>query len=192
MKKTILWISVLAICAMSFQSCCVTRVNSVTKANNPQTAELLADLDVRSDKVTYIYQTTIKSSKIAINVNELKDNAVYEALKKVGADVLVAPQFMINCQSCLLETNYEITVTGYPAYYTNIRQLPVAEKIEMKELKEGASYVIVRKTANNDLVDVDKEIIYVPSKDNGCKLDIDKTVIDHVVLTNKEDKKQRK
>lgn len=185
MKKIVLWVSVLAICAVSFQSCCMTRVNSVTKAKNPQTSELLADLDVRSEKVSYTYQTTIKSSKIAIDVNDLKDNAVYEALKKVGADVMVAPQFMINCQACLFETTYEITVTGYPAYYTNIRQMPVAEKTEMKELKEGTSYVIVRKSSDDNLLEVDKNIIFVPYKDHGCRFNIDETVIDHVVMSNK-------
>lgn len=192
MKKISLWVLNIALFAMSFQSCCVTRVNSVTKVKTPKTAELLADLDVRDDKVSYTYQVTIKNHQIGISEDEIKDNAVYEALKKVGADVMVAPQFLINKQQCFFETTYEVVVTGYPAYYTNIRQMPLEERTEMQELKEGASYVIVRKSADGKLIEVDKEIIFAPAKNNSCVVNVDDTVVEHVVMSNKENKKSAK
>lgn len=188
MKKTALWVSVLVLTVMALSSCCTTKMTSVTKMKTPSTAEVMADLDIRTEKITHNYQVVLKKS-LLIDEEELKENAVFDALKKVGADVLVAPQFQIFKKSCLEETTVDIVVTGYPAYYTNFRQKAVADKIEMRELKEGASYVIIKKNSDNKEIEVDKDIIVAPAKCNhgngDVKLDINETTVDHVVLTNK-------
>jgi len=182
MKKNIFILAVAI--GLVLSSCCTVRTVSDTRTTSPEESELMADLDIRENKITHTYTTTIKYT-VLINEEALKRNAVYEALAKIGADVLVAPQFMVKKETCSFRTDYEIIVTGYPAYYTNMREKPKAEKVEMRELKEGATYVMVKKTADNKDVEISTELIIVPTKD-GCKrIDLNNTDLDHVVLKGK-------
>lgn len=186
MKKFYDFLTVIA-CLLAVSSCCVMRTTTVTQTVTPRTNDLIADLDVRSDKVSETFTTEL-SNKELVKLDDLKDNAVYEALKKIGADILVAPQYKITKEICNSTTVYTIVVSGYPAFYTNFRQMPMAEKVELRELKEGASYVVVKKSAGNSDIDYDKNIIVVPVK-GGCQtLDMDDVTLDKVVLRGKHAK----
>lgn len=169
-------------CLFAVTSCCTTRTTSITQTKMPVTRGIIADLDVRSEKITETYTVEVKN-KLAVDEEELKANAVFDALKKVGADILVAPQFRINSERCNSRTYYNIVVSGYPAYYTNFRQMPAADRIELRELKEGASYVVVKKSvANNDL-EYDKDIIVVPVRGGGNQtLDLNEVELERIVL----------
>lgn len=183
MKKFICYLTVIA-CLLSVSSCCVMRTTTVTKTVTPMTGELLAELEVRSDKVSETFTSEFGKREI-VREGDLKDNAVYEALKKIGADVLVAPQYKITKEICDSKITYTVVVSGYPAFYTNFRQVPMVEKTELRELKEGASYVIVKKSSSNNDVDYDKNIIVVPVN-RGCQtLDMDDVTLDKMILRGK-------
>lgn len=174
-------------CLLAVSSCCVMRTTTITKTFTPVTNNLIADLDVRSEKVTETFTTEIKKKEF-VKEEDLRSNAVYEALKKVSADILVAPQYKITRDICNSTIVYTIVVSGYPAYYTNFRQMPMVEAVELRELKEGASYVVVKKSSANNDLDYDRNIIVVPVK-GGCKtLDLDDAILDRVVLRGKNAK----
>lgn len=188
MKKIVLWVSVLVLSVITFSSCCTTRVSSVTRVTEPLTGGVLADLDIRTEKITHTYEVVIKNS-IMTNEEELKMNAVFEALKNVGADVLVAPQFKVTRTVCQFKATYEVVVTGYPAYFVNFKQKSIGEKLELRELKEGASYIIVKKTSDNNDVEYDNNIIRVTEKTNKVTFDVNESDLDHVVFTGKGKRK---
>lgn len=166
-------------------SCCTVRMSSDTQTKDPITADLVADLNVRSEKATYTYTTRFeKKSDFYNNIDRMKENAVFELLRQTNADVLVAPQFKVTKTSCS-DIEYDIVVTGYPAYYTNFRHVAAAEKIELRELKEGAKYVIVQKT--NDNQDISYQMV-VPVCHERNSINLDDTTIDKVILNGKDKK----
>lgn len=164
MKRDSLWIIVAAVCAVLASSCCTTRPLSYTRHQQPSTTEVLADLQISTERITYEYHVTFSNTQFGIKIEELKENAVFEALQSVGSDVLVAPQFRVTKTECPFTTRYDITVIGYPATYVNFRQLPAAERTELRELKEGSAYIIVNKSANGQDVSYDRHVIYGPRK----------------------------
>ena len=186
MKKTLLFSFAVA-CMFIVSSCCVTRMASDIKTKKPIVADLIADLYVRSEKATYTYNVSLKKHSDKHNaIEEMKENAVFELLRQANADVLVAPQFKVTKITCTSDIDYEIVVTGYPAYYTNFRHVAIAEKAELRELKEDAKYVIVKKTADNQ--DVEYKMV-VPVNCHNHSIDLDDTTIDKVILNGKGNKK---
>lgn len=178
---------IVGVCLFVASSCCTMRTTTVTKVMSPQTGDIIANLDVRTERITHTYVVE-SENKDFTKIDDLKSNAVYEALKKINGDVLVAPQYKINREICKKSTTFTIEVSGYPAFYTNFRQMPIGEKCELRELKEGASYVIVTKSSDNNDVDIDRNIIVVPVR-SGCHvIDMDQTTLDKVVFKGKNRK----
>ena len=130
------------------------RVNSTPKVLEPSVAPVHATLEVRQSKITYVYQQTFSKSAI-VDENQLRENALYEAIAQARADVLVAPTFKTE-----LEIDgrkyYTVTVSGYPADYSEFVQekaLMEPRQLETKELKKDAAYLFINKDQNGNLVD---------------------------------------
>ena len=146
MKKLFFFI---VVACMALTSCSTYRVNSKGRTMEPLVSPLYATVDVRPNKITYTYQVSFKKNEF-VDEKSLCDNAVYEALIQAKADVLVAPTFKVESEIDGRKY-YTITVTGYPADFTEFvqekpRMAPVA--IDIKELKKDGAYIIVDKDQN--------------------------------------------
>lgn len=177
--KTKLFVLGAAIALMA--SCTTTKsvssTTSTARTLDPETPELVADLEVANMKVTGEFKADFGTDE-AVNEQMLKDNAVYNALKTMKADVLVAPQYHV-----VKETSgrkyYTVTVTGYPAFYRNFRPMPV-ERITNIELKEinGMVFLITKNNFNEAM----GYQIVVPNDKKVQTLEIDQTMLDQVTL----------
>ena len=83
--------------------------------------DIYADLDVRPTKMTYVYETSFDKSEM-VKESAVLDNAIYEALIKANADVMVSPIFKIEYEEDSRGKYYTITVVGYPADYKKFTQ----------------------------------------------------------------------
>lgn len=119
MKKLLLCLLVVA-----FAASCTTVQKSATTLDveTSVTAKATADLVVSGKKVSYTMSPS-KSIRKA-GVENVKNTAVSELLKKHDADVLVAPEFsIVRTKNIFFRTFIsEITVTGYPAKYANFKK----------------------------------------------------------------------
>lgn len=81
-----------------------------------------ADLQV-AERITYSYTPTKQVRRAGLP--NCKKAAISEALAQNGnADLLVEPQFVVSVRRGLFSTKVkEVTVTGRPAKYVNIRSL---------------------------------------------------------------------
>ena len=75
---------------------------------------VIVELDVKQAKVT----ATV-NGKLGSNIEVLKSEAVSQAVKTAGADVLVEPYYTIVSQRGVST----VTVTGFPATYKNFRDI---------------------------------------------------------------------
>ena len=89
--------------------------------------QVLVDLIVDENKVTGI----AKESK-GVDIEIVKNNAIYDALKKVNADILIEPTFEI--EQSFQET--KVTVIGYPGKYKNFRPITL-EEMPLLDLNKG-------------------------------------------------------
>lgn len=120
MKKCYL---IAAVAALALCSCSsLTKTAHYEDVNTALASRSTADLKVSPTKITY----TMKPSKAIQKggLKNVKNAAVAEALAKNGGDVLVAPQFEYNTRMGKIKY---ITVTGYPATYTNVHPTTVQE-----------------------------------------------------------------
>lgn len=187
MKARIL---VLAFVAMVLVSCNATKTVSTARYLDPDTQEMVADLEVTNDKVSGEYKCNVKKNA-HINEQELKDNAVYNALQPVNADVLVAPQYRVVKEVHGKRCVYTVTVNGYSAFYRNFRPIE-KECVTDVELKE-VNGLIFMLTKNNFGETVGYQIV-VPTDKEAVAIEADQKLleeldIDHVVLTPRDDRK---
>lgn len=124
MKKNLLFVSfALAIssCTTSFKTASVNRVSSQV------VSVATADLQVSNKKITYTYNTTAAVRRGGLS--NIKATAISEALKANGeGDVLLECQEAIIKKKGLFGTKIKsITVTGYPAVYTNFKNADPAD-----------------------------------------------------------------
>jgi hypothetical protein len=89
---------------------------------------VIVDLEVKDKKVT-----GSATSKKGESIESLKALAISNAIKDIGADVLVEPVFEITVQKKFTA----VLVSGYPAYYKNFR--PITEA-DVKLLKVGSAH----------------------------------------------------
>ncbi|HIV32704.1 MULTISPECIES: hypothetical protein [unclassified Alistipes] len=119
MKRTILLLA--AAVALSACSNSVYKSHTARVARIPAAMESMvnvSDLEVSETKVTGI--CTGKDGKY-LSKKVKEQNAIAEALKKTGADILVEPQFTYTYDKKGRLTTVE--VSGYPARYRNFRSL---------------------------------------------------------------------
>lgn len=116
MKKTNLFF--VFIFLLMITSCKVQmNTSDVVPLNAQVNLNCTADLEVSENKIYYEYIPSKREKKLELEW--LKSNAVYAALEKYGkADVLVSPQYSITKKNAKI---LSIKVSGYPAYYKNIR-----------------------------------------------------------------------
>lgn len=126
MKK----INLLVALSIAFITSCTTQHAITTKTADIYGAgviqkPVLADMEVKEEKIS----ATINARGKSIN-DDLKNQAVAEAVKKSNADVLVEPRF----ESTIQGRKITLTVTGYPATYKNFHTI---KQDEVELLKAG-------------------------------------------------------
>ena len=129
MKKQIFFITVLALTILT--SC------SVVKTNTSKTLDIYGagvlhkpvsvDLEVKEIRVTGMATLTK-----GVSLEPVKQEAVADALRKSGADVLVEPKFETKTSG----GRTTATVTGFPATYKNFRSITLED---VKLLRVGVT-----------------------------------------------------
>lgn len=106
----------------------------------------VADMDVSPQKAakTIEWKWTPLST---VSIETQKENAEAELLKDADADVVVEPQFTIHRRG--LFRGGSVTVTGYPAKYSNFRTMTKedAEKIALLDGKIAVAYPMIGTSA---------------------------------------------
>lgn len=131
MKKFLLFIAV----AMTLSSCGIqTRTiyreasgRNIEPLQNVVINPLLADLELISETK----QTYTETSDLVVNyatkieqIDAAKNMALLNAAKKYDADTMVAALVSVDTND---DGNLVITITGYPARYTNFRKMTSAD-----------------------------------------------------------------
>ncbi len=186
---------VLSLLVMVFFASCASNQNtsfsSTARTLEPETPALIADLEVENTKVIGEFKYDCPEEQ-SVNEQELKNNAVFNALKTMNADVLVAPQYQI-IREAKSRKYYTVIVTGYPAYYRNFRPMPV-ERVTNMELKEvnGMIFVITKNNFNETVgyqivVPNDKKVQTIEAEQTLLdKLSLDQVILDQVILKARE------
>jgi PBP1b-binding outer membrane lipoprotein LpoB len=152
--KNKLSISIIAIGLLFLTSCSVTKATTRTiHANDTEIIikPLLAEVEVDPTK-------KIKGNASArrMSVEEVKKLAMYDALEKSGADVIIDPIFKITTSGMLRITRIvTVEVTGFHGKYKNISTIEESElkNIELytpdKKEKGGGVSMKIRKSKKN-------------------------------------------
>jgi hypothetical protein len=187
MKRMFLFGALCAILCLS--SCSISKeMKSSAKAIEPKIGVYVADLDIKTVKVKseFVFEKSLQ-----ITENEMIDNAIFNALDKINADFMVGIQTQV---SSVLAHNGElkskkVIVTGYPAYYKNIRPVP-ANYFTAEELKADTPYIIKENVDGEEI----SYVIISPEKDNGpvLKVDTDELSVDHMTFKNKKSNSSKK
>ena len=169
--------------ALLLASCATNRtMSSVTliDADNyvVDVKPMIATLQVQDTHVDGEFRWEGKK-RASVNYEELRDNAIYDALRKRQADVLVAPQYQTVTEIRGNRKYIRVYVTGYPAIYVNFVPAPQNDILEVKELKADANYVLVTKDTEGA---VRGAKVVVPYDKDLKTLDLDEATVDKVIL----------
>lgn len=100
------------------------------------TVPVIADLQVSQNKIQYTEKDAFKDFKVTEELIEmipnLKQIALCRAARAHNADVILGATIDVITNS---QGNLEITISGYPAVYTNFRN---AKTSDMEVIREGA------------------------------------------------------
>ena len=146
MKKIL---SVLAVAAM-FCSCHVMQSNvKVVNVKAPVLSATVASLSVEEKPITYTY-TPSKTESKALSVSQLVENAQFLALQQHGSgDVLVNVSYKLDVKKFLAFRRVNsITITGYPASYTNFRNPTEEDRQNIDAFYNDNTIKIVAPTTN--------------------------------------------
>lgn len=117
MKKIFSILSVALLIAAATSCTSVKKTASIIDVNTAVASKSTADLIVSQEKITFTYKVPKKARRAGSKA--VYATAVAEALKANGnADVLVQAQYAVRKRGKKIK---EITVTGYPAKYTNFK-----------------------------------------------------------------------
>lgn len=181
MKKNLFYF-VCLVAAVVVTSCSTSKVVSTARILDPITNPIYADLDIKAQKVTGVFNYECKKNA-PINEKEMRANAVYSALKESNADVLVAPMYQINTK--IMGKKYvTVTVTGYPATYKNFRPIDPVEfaSLETVEANNGV-LVLVGKDQNENVLGY-QVVVACDKKVNT--IDMDMLTLDKIVFDSNE------
>ena len=146
MKKFSIFMMLLIIATCIFNSCALRITTSTSRTLMPLEEPLMADIDVKTEKVTGTY-----TEKKRADEERIKKNAVFNALANgTKGDILVAPQYEIVKDARFNGARIKsvtVTVTGYPAFYKNFRPVPKVGEYEIREVTPQTPFVIVTKDA---------------------------------------------
>ncbi len=144
MKRYSLIFSLLIIATIMASSCALRITTSTSRTIQPLEEPIMADIDVKTEKVTGTY-----TEKKRADEKRIKQNAVYNALGNgTKGDLLIAPQYEIVKDVRLNGARIKsvtVTVTGYPAFYKNFRPVPKAASYEIREVTPQTPFVIITK-----------------------------------------------
>lgn len=171
-----------ALCALFCLSSCNTKtLYSTARTVEPEVKYYMADLDIKTEKIKgeFTFQ-----KRLNVTEKQMIENAIFNALDKVQADFIVGLQTQISSEftsNGKLKAK-KVTVTGYPAYYKNVRPIP-ASKFTAEELKAETPYIIKENVGGEEK----SYVIISPEKDNGTVLnvDADQLSVDHLTFKSK-------
>ncbi len=190
MKKLFFFCAVAAVALLA--SCSVSIISSSAPDAKPNARPIITDLEVRETKVSATYTSTDKwLFRLGEGGDEqLLRNAVYQALSSANADVLVGMQYQITEEKSRFTGRTKsktVNVSGYPAFYRNMRALPNNELI-IDELKPNTPYVVTEKDGYGESR-IYTIIMEETNGKNELTIDLDGKKVDTVVLT-KDGKKR--
>ena len=96
------------------------------------TPALVADLNILTDKSVsnvIVFKDVVVTTAILGEIENYKKMALFQTIQKYNADLMVAS--MINVDTTP-QGHLECTVVGYPARYTNFRQINSADSTAVK------------------------------------------------------------
>lgn len=104
---------------------------------------MTSQLNVSETKVSAVVKVGKKDVKKSKKLME--DWAVSEALKKTGGDILLEPRYEYDYKNNVLVS---VTVSGYPATFSNFRPMTVedAETINKLKAPSGETLVIIKES----------------------------------------------
>lgn len=111
-------------------------LNKTVDIQTTITAVTAAELDISETRVSMTDSWRIKLFS-PTDLDQRKSNLIVKLCREVGADVLVDPQFTFTKRPL---GGGKLTVSGYPAKYTNFRSMSDKEVdafITTPEYKEG-------------------------------------------------------
>lgn len=101
---------------------------------DPYITPTVADLEVSQTKETiaetFTNDLTLKSKFDKKSIERWKEVTLEKMMKEFNSDVIVAPIFSISTSNDMKNINVE--VSGYPAKYTNFRNMQVADSAAMR------------------------------------------------------------
>lgn len=131
MKRNYLFmaaIAILGLTACSTQNVATysyEEVRTLEPKSSVVTLPLIANIEVRPERINYAEQVIVQTKNKKISTEELltikekqKDLVLHNAIQAYKADLLVAPNISIKMHDNILD----ISVSGYPANYTTFRQ----------------------------------------------------------------------
>lgn len=156
--KNFKFVSAVAICALALSgmtSCSKTALETKEfRAIQPQEARVLthlssADLALSPDATskmrqsfTYTYdQKQIKA--FGKSISAMRRDVCARACQETGCDVMVGPIYSVH--STDLKNSVTITMTGYPAFYTNWDKANISDEELYNEMRSGSRTPVVVK-----------------------------------------------
>lgn len=151
--KNFKFVSAVAICALALSgmtSCTKTALDTKEfRAIQPQEARVLthlssADLDVKGKRIEKTYTYSKKEMKAFGNsINAMRRDVCARACQETGCDVMVGPIYSVH--STDLKNSVTITMTGYPAFYTNWGKANISDEELYNEMRSGSRTPVVVK-----------------------------------------------
>ena len=129
------------IAALALSSCSTITHTSQTAAVDTQVYNLtVADMKVaaKKDSVTVDWKWNPLST---ISLSAQKETATHTLLGKSDADVLVEPEYIVKRRG--LFRGGSVTVTGYPATYSNFRAMTAEDAEKIATINGGNNIVVV-------------------------------------------------
>ena len=145
MKKV--FVLIMAIVAVS--SCALTRAGIQTaEVKSPVVSTTITTLVVAAEPVTFIYSPSKAEAK-ALSLRELEANALYLALQEFGGDEMVKVSYYVDGKTRLFwrlrgPKIKSISVTGYPATYTEFREPTAEDRLNIESVYGTGSNTVVK------------------------------------------------
>ena len=121
-------------------------------SSNFMVTPLIADLEVRATKITYVeteaFKDVLVTEQTLLNLPAYKRIALSHAIKAYNADILVGADIDVETSA---DYHFVITVTGYPAVYRNFRNATEADVQlvdDANEISGGATVTVVAPPTN--------------------------------------------
>jgi len=174
MKKIKSLLSI-AVCALIVTSCtCYRSAAADYPISTDIKSSTVVDLDVSAKKITYTYSPT--AEVYSLGIQNVINTAVEKALKENGnADVLVGMRYYIEGKRVGFNSYivYEITVTGFPAFYRNFRPSSSASSSGVKASDDSKNVDNVAKNTQTIVIDNPANVTAIQSSESYPSIESD-------------------